>query len=219
MTTEDTNKDVRLAPEDATPGTAESYKPKTTSRIPQRRRGPGNGGGGDNRGPRRGGGRGDERKDDFDQKNLSMRRVTRVVAGGRRFSLAAAVVVGDRKGKVGVGTGKAIDTALAISKATKVAKRKLITIPLTKDRSIPHEVKGKYHASAVWLSPNKNKGIVAGGPIRDILALAGVKNVTAKILRRSKNRLNNAEAVIRALSSFSPKRSGKTRADASSEQA
>jgi len=136
---------------------------------------------------------------EFDQKIISIRRVTRVMAGGRRFSFSVAIIVGDRKRSVGVGTGKASDTALAIEKAARNAKKHMVKIPLDKKHRIPHETEAKYCASHVWLSPAPGKGVVAGGSVRTVLELGGVKDVTAKILSRSKNKLNNASATIQAL--------------------
>ncbi|MEZ4210697.1 MAG: 30S ribosomal protein S5 [Candidatus Paceibacterota bacterium] len=137
-------------------------------------------------------------KPEFDQKILSIRRVTRVMAGGRRFSFSVAMLIGDRKGSVGIGLGKSNDTTLAISKAVANARKNMIKILTTKEMSISHDVKAKYKASEIFLMPNKGKGLVAGGAVRDILNLAGMKNVSGKILSRSKNQLNNARAAIKA---------------------
>jgi small subunit ribosomal protein S5 len=158
----------------------------------------GRGAGGGDRGPR--GPRGDRPKSEFDQKILSIRRVTRVVSGGRRMSFAVSMLIGDRKGSVGVGTGKAADTALAINKAVKSAKKHLLKVRTTKTSSIPHEVSAKYSSASLMIMPNHGRGIVAGSAVRDILVLAGVKDVTSKIFSGSKNRLNIARAVIMALS-------------------
>lgn len=137
-------------------------------------------------------------KPEFDQKILTIRRVTRVMAGGRRFSFSVSMLIGDRKGSVGVGLGKSSDTTLAISKAVADAKKHMVKLNMTKDGSIAHDVSAKYKASEVFLMPNNGKGIVAGGALRDILNLAGMKNVTGKILSRSKNQLNNARATVKA---------------------
>ncbi|MCA9353242.1 30S ribosomal protein S5 [Candidatus Nomurabacteria bacterium] len=145
----------------------------------------------------------DDFKSDFEQKILDIRRVTRVVAGGRRFSFAIVMAVGDKKGSIGVGTGKSIDTALAIEKALRKAKKNMVTLKLRKDGSIPFELKAKYKSSSVILFPNAGKGLVAGSSVRDILALAGVKNTTSKIHSGSKNKLNNAKAAIKALEPIS----------------
>ena len=136
---------------------------------------------------------------EFDQKIISVRRVTRVMAGGRRFSFSVAMVAGDGRGRVGVGTGKAADTALAVEKALRACKKNMITVPRTEENSIPHEVRSKYASSIVAIRPVPNRGLVAGSSVRTVLELAGVTDVTAKILSRSKNRLNNAQATIESL--------------------
>jgi len=138
-------------------------------------------------------------RSEFDQKIISIRRVTRVVAGGRRFSFSVAMVIGNKKGSVGVGIGKASDTALAIEKAVRNAKKNLIKVPLSKEMRIPHVTGAKYCASVVTIMPAPGRGLVAGSSVRNVLELAGIKNVSAKILSRSKNRLNNAQAAIKAL--------------------
>ena len=152
------------------------------------------------RGPRKPGF--NREKSEFDQKIIAIRRVTRVVSGGRRMSFSVAMVIGDRKGSVGIGTGKAVDTALAIGKALKQARKKMVTIKLTKTNSIPHDVKAKFSSSRVFLMPNAGRGVVAGSAIRDIIALAGIKNITAKVHSGSKNKLNIAKATMEALAPF-----------------
>ena len=142
---------------------------------------------------------------EFDQKILSIRRVTRVVAGGRRFSFSVALVAGDKKGSVGLGLGKAGDTSLAINKALRNAKKNMIRLKLTKTMSIPHEISAKFSSSHIILMPNKGRGLVAGSVLRDIVKLAGVKDITGKILSGSKNKLNNAKAVISAFLQISSK--------------
>jgi small subunit ribosomal protein S5 len=139
-------------------------------------------------------------RSEFESKMIDIRRVTRVVAGGRRFSFSVTVVVGNGKGKVGVGLGKASDTSLAIEKASRMAQRHLLNVPLTKENGIPHDVRTRYAASDVLLIPAKGKGLKAGSAMRTVLELAGVKDVSAKILSRSKNKLNNARATLQALS-------------------
>jgi small subunit ribosomal protein S5 len=170
-----------------------------------RGRGPRQGGrGGDRRGgPRRQGG--DERRSEFAQKMISIRRVARVMAGGRRFNFSVCIVIGDKKGRVGVGLGKANDTALAIEKATRAAKRDMINLKLTKSRSIPHEISAKYCASNIEIRPAPGRGLVAGSSVRVVLEHAGVNDVTAKILSRSHNAINNARAAIKALEELSAK--------------
>lgn len=144
-------------------------------------------------------------KPEFDQKILNIRRVTRVVAGGRRFSFSVALVAGDRKGSIGLGLGKAGDTALAINKAVRNAKKNMIKLNLTKTMSIPHELSAKFSSSYVVLMPNKGRGLVAGTVVRDIVKLAGMKDITGKIFSNSKNKLNNSKAVLKALGSISSK--------------
>ena len=145
-------------------------------------------------------------KPEFDQKIINIRRVTRVVAGGRRMSFSVAMIIGDKKGSVGLGTGKATDTALAISKALKNARKHMITIKTTKTMSIPYDIDAKFSSSRVVLTPNRRHGIVAGSTIRDIVILAGLKNITGKIHSGSKNRLNNAQATMKALSQIATKK-------------
>ncbi len=142
----------------------------------------------------------DRPKPEFDQKIIDIRRVTRVVAGGRRFSFSVALVAGDKKGSVGLGTGKSGDTSAAINKALRNAKKNMIKLNLTKTHSIPHEVSAKFSSCKVAIRPNHGRGLVAGSAVRDILNLAGVKDITAKIHSGSKNKLNNAKATMSALS-------------------
>lgn len=156
-------------------------------------------------GGRRGGPSFGRVKPEFDQKIINIRRVTRVVAGGRRFSFSVALVAGDKKGSVGLGLGKAGDTALAINKGLRNAKKNMIRLKLTKTMSIPHELSAKYSSSKIVILPNKGRGLVAGSVIRDIVKLSGIKDVTGKVLSKSKNKLNNAKAVMLALSAISSK--------------
>lgn len=144
-------------------------------------------------------------KPEFDQKILNIRRVTRVVAGGRRFSFSVALVAGDKKGSIGLGLGKAGDTALAINKAVRNAKKNMVKLNLTKTMSIPHELSAKFSSSQVVLLPNKGRGLVAGSVVRDIVKLSGMKDITGKIVSNSKNKLNNAKAVMAALAPISSK--------------
>jgi small subunit ribosomal protein S5 len=148
--------------------------------------------------PSRGGDR-DERRSEFAEKMVGIRRVARVMAGGRRFNFSVCIVIGDKKGRVGVGLGKAADTQLAIEKAKRDAKRSMITVDLTKTRSIKHNVEAKYCSSVVNIRPSASRGLVAGSSVRIVLELAGVSDVTAKLLSRSKNGINNARAAIEAL--------------------
>jgi len=172
-------------------------------KLPERKsfRGRNDRGGGDRRGGGRPRGGRDERRSEFAQKLIGIRRVARVMAGGRRFNFSAAIVIGDKKGRVGVGVGKAADTALAIEKATRAAKRSMLTLNLTKNRSITRDVSAKYCASVIEIRPSPGRGLVAGSSVRTVLELAGVSDVTAKILSRSHNPINNARAAIEALRS------------------
>lgn len=164
------------------------------------------------RGPQKGGRRGRPPREprEFEQKIIDIRRVVRVVAGGRRFGFSVAMVLGDaNKKRVGVGLGKAGDTALAIQKAVNHAKKNMVTLNLNEDSSIPHEVEAKYNAATLMLTPNGGRGVVAGSAVRSILELAGVRDVTSKIFSRSKNKLNIARATIKALSPFILKKNQK----------
>lgn len=164
------------------------------------KRGRGRGERGNDRG-RRGPNRRREEKprSEFDQKIIQLRRVSRVTAGGRRFSFSAAVVAGDRKGRVGVGIGKGGDTALAVDKAFRVAKRDMIRVRTTDTMSIPHDVMAKNSSGIVEIRPAPERGIVAGSSVKIVLELAGIKDVTSKIHSGSKNKLNIARATIDAL--------------------
>jgi small subunit ribosomal protein S5 len=170
-------------------------KPQTSNT-----RGPNTGGNRDNnRGERKPRAFFERPKPEFDQKMVSIRRVTRVVAGGRRMTFAVALAIGDKKGSVGLGTGKGGDTAVAIAKALRQAKKNMFKIKTTKEMSIAHEVSSKFSSSKLVIRPNRGKGLVAGSTVRDMLALAGIKNVTAKLHSGSKNKLNNARAAYVAL--------------------
>ncbi len=144
---------------------------------------------------------------EYQQKLLDLRRVARVVAGGRRFTFRATLVIGNQKGDVGLGIGKGADTALAIEKAFRKARQMLIKVPLTKDRSIPHEVEAHYGSGHVLIKPAKaGKGLVAGGAARVVLALAGVSNASAKVLSHTKNKINNGRATLEALKQLKTKK-------------
>lgn len=166
-------------------------------------RGGGKGGKPGGMGQRRGGRPTFFEKPEFDQKIIDTKRVTRVVSGGRRFNFKIIMVVGDRNGRVGVGTGKGGDTALAIEKAARSGKRNIVTIPRTKDGSIPHEVSAKYSSARVLIVPAPGRGLIAGSSLRVVLDLAGVRNVVAKVLSPSKNSLNIAQAAVAALKTIS----------------
>jgi small subunit ribosomal protein S5 len=141
----------------------------------------------------------DRPKDEFETKMLDLARVTRVTGGGKRMSFRAVVIAGDKKGKVGIGVDKGKDVSQAIEKATRRAKKNLISVVIV-DGTIPHESEAKAGPARIMLRPQKKgRGLVAGGAVRMICDLAGIKNVSSKILSGSKNKLNNARATIEAL--------------------
>jgi small subunit ribosomal protein S5 len=145
----------------------------------------------------------DQAKKEFDQKVVEVNRVTRVVAGGKRMRFRALVVIGDKKGRVGVGVRKGTDVSEAVSKAANSARKSLITVSLYRD-TIPHEIKLKYKSSVVFLKPARpGTGVIAGGAIRQVLDLVGVKNVLSKMLGSS-NKINNVMATYLALSKMKP---------------
>jgi small subunit ribosomal protein S5 len=141
-----------------------------------------------------------QRVNEFFEKVLEVRRVTRVVAGGKRMSFRAVMVIGDKKGRVGIGIGKGLDVALAVSKAKRQAEKNIISINLKDERTIPYEINEKYKSSIIRLKPAKKyHGLIAGGSSRIVLEMAGVKDVSAKILGRTTNKLTNAMATLKAL--------------------
>jgi len=151
--------------------------------------------------PRRAGRGGFRPADEFEQKVVDLARVTRVMAGGKRMKFRACMIVGDRNGRVGVGVAKGADVSLAISKAVTKAKKHLLRVPIVSG-TIPHQVKVKVGAAKVLIKPAKpGSGIKAGGVVRIILELAGVKDVVSKVLGNN-NKINNAEATMKALRSF-----------------
>jgi len=143
--------------------------------------------------------RGEQKKEEFESKLLDLARVVRMTAGGRRLRFRAVIIIGNKEGKLGVGVAKGLDVAQAVEKATRLAKKNLITVPIVND-TIPHEVTSKFGAARVLLKPQrKGRGLVAGGTVRIICNLAGIKNISSKILGRTKNKLNNAQATVSAL--------------------
>ena len=141
----------------------------------------------------------DKPKSDLEEKVIFINRVTKVVKGGRQFRFAATVVVGNRKGKVGIGLGKAKEMPDAVKKATQQASKNLINVELIDNRTIAHEVIVKEGAVRVMLKPAKEgTGVKAGGPVRDVLELAGVKDVLSKSLGSS-TKVNMARATLNAL--------------------
>lgn len=115
------------------------------------------------------------------------------------MNFSVAVVAGDRKGRVGVGLGKGNDTASAVEKATREAKKNLIKVPLSAQMTIPHAVEAKLGSARIKIFPARGSGVVAGSSARAVIELAGIKDVCAKILSGSKNRLNNARVAVKAL--------------------
>ncbi len=169
-------------------------------------------GGPGGRGPRR-----DEPKDEFKERVLDMRRVTRVVKGGKRFRFRATIVIGDFRGRVGVGIGKGADVQQAVAKAKVDAKKNLISVDLKDGRTFAHEIIAKYSAARVLLRPApEGHGIKAGGSVRVVLSLAGVKDATGKILSRTSNKLTNALATMEAIRLMKPVKRAKTKAAAES---
>lgn len=145
--------------------------------------------------------RGRKERPEFDQKLLDLARVTRVVKGGRRFRFRATLVVGDRKGRVGVGVGKGADVSEAIRKAFEDGKKHIIKVPM-KDNTIPHEVNYKMGSARVLLKPAMpGRGIIAGGAVRTVVEFAGIRDIVSKSLGTS-NKLNVARAAIAAFVSL-----------------
>ena len=152
-----------------------------------------------NRRPRRNNNNNVKPKTDLEEKVIDIKRVTKVVKGGRQFRFSATVVVGNRKGKVGLGIGKAKEMPDAVKKATQAANRNLINVELIDNRTISHEIIQKEGAVKVMLKPaTEGTGVKAGGPVRDVLELAGVKDVLSKCLG-SRTKINMARATLNAL--------------------
>ncbi|HEY0979401.1 MAG TPA: 30S ribosomal protein S5, partial [Candidatus Paceibacterota bacterium] len=174
----DTTLDTKTAPEatDAAAPADTQAPVRDDRRSGPRGRAGGRPGGRDSRGR---GPRAPRERSEFEQATLEVRRVARVMAGGRRFSFSVTVVIGDKKGRVGVGLGKGADTALAIDKAVRDAKKHLVTVNRTADGSIAHDVSTKYASSIVTIVPSPGRGVVAGSAMRAVLEHAGVTNVVA----------------------------------------
>ena len=141
-----------------------------------------------------------ETKEKFESKLLELRRVAHTRAGGKKLRFRAAVIVGNKNGKVGFGVASGLDVAQAIEKATNLAMKNIIEIPLV-DGTIPHEVEAKYSAARVLLKPQrKGRGLVAGGTVRAICQLAGIRDISSKVLGTTTSKINNARATLKALS-------------------
>jgi small subunit ribosomal protein S5 len=144
-------------------------------------------------------------KVNYNEKIVQVKRVTKVCKGGKKMTFRAVVIIGDAKRKVGVGVGRADDVNLAIDKAILNGKKNLITLPLTVNSSIPHVIGVKYGACSVMLRPAaEGTGVIAGGAMRTVLELGGVRNILGKQLG-SDNILNNAKATILALTTLNEK--------------
>lgn len=157
---------------------------------------------------------------EFDEEVLQIARVTRVVKGGRRLRFRCLVAIGDRKGRVGIGIGKATEVVNGIKKGISRAKKTLIKVPITDSGSIPHEVKIKHKSARFFIMPaNPGTGVIAGGALRKILSLAGVKNVLSKN-HGTNNKVVVAQAAIIALQRLKPvRKSKKTETPAKDESA
>jgi len=138
-------------------------------------------------------------KDEFETKLLDLARTSHTRAGGKRIGFRAVIIIGNKQGKVGLGLAKGKDVALAVEKATRAARKNIISIPIVED-TIAHEVSCKFGAAEILLKPQrKGRGLVAGGTVRVICTLLGIKNISSKVLGRTGNKLNNAMATINAL--------------------
>jgi len=138
-------------------------------------------------------------KDEFESKLLDLARISHTRAGGRKMRFRAVVVLGNKQGKVGLGIAKGQDVAASIEKATRLAKKYLIEVPIVGE-TIPHEASSKVGAAKILLRPQrKGRGLVAGGTVRIVCTLAGIKNISSKILGRTGNKINNARATMEAL--------------------
>jgi len=139
------------------------------------------------------------KREEFESKLLDLARVSHTRAGGKKLRFRAVIVTGNKAGKVGVGVASGLDVAQAVEKATFQTKKNVIEVPIVGD-TIPHEVEAKFGPARVLLRPQrKGRGLVAGGTVRVICTLAGIKNISSKILGKTGNKLNNARATIEAL--------------------
>lgn len=147
-----------------------------------------------------------DQEDEFETKLLDLDRVSHTREGGKKLRFRAVMVAGDKKGKVGVGVASGLDVAKAIQKASRIAKKNLISVPM-EEGTIPHEVEAKFGAARVLLKPqSKGRGMVAGGTVRVICKLAGIEDISSKILGGTNNKMNNARATIKALKKLKTKK-------------
>ncbi len=137
-------------------------------------------------------------KEEFESKLLDLARISHTRAGGKKIGFRAIVITGNKQGKVGIGVGKGKDVALSVEKATRFAMKNLIEVPIIND-TIPYQVYSKFGAAEIMLKPQrKGRGLVAGGVVRLICSLSGIKNISSKVLGKTGNKLNNAQATINA---------------------
>jgi len=186
--TKEVNTTTNTQAPQANAGRGERRFEKNTSKVRSQRRN-----------DRRDGGKQD--KDQFETKIISIRRVSKMYYGGRRMKLSVVVVVGDKKGRVGIGTGKGDDVKSAQDKATAAAKKRLVMVPL-KGNTIPHDIIHKFKASKVLIKPAApGTGIIAGSSMRIVAEVAGISDMLGKIMGTN-NKITNAYATVQALSSL-----------------
>jgi len=140
-----------------------------------------------------------EEKEKFESQLLDLTRVVRVTGGGKRLRFRAVVITGDKNGSIGIGIAKGKDVSRAIEKATKVAQKKIITVPII-EGTIPYQIEVKFGPAKVLLKPQrKGRGLMAGGVVRTICNLVGIKDISSKLLSKTRNKYNIAQATIEAL--------------------
>ncbi|MFH1172996.1 MAG: 30S ribosomal protein S5 [bacterium] len=158
------------------------------------------------------------KESEFDQRIIDIARVTRVMAGGKRMRFRACLVIGDKKGRAGYGLAKGADVTLAINKAMNIAKKNLVSIPTNENGTIPHAIRCKLGAAKILLKPAPiGTGIIAGGAMRMVLEVAGIKNVVGKILGTN-NKVNNVKATFKAIEGFKLSKKKKPVAKEETEQ-
>tara|TARA_B100000029_G_scaffold155875_1_gene151221 strand:- start:2520 stop:3203 length:684 start_codon:yes stop_codon:yes gene_type:complete len=202
MTETNTNSNSQVDQSAAVPSAAEGQSSGGQKGQQQQEHQQRRGGKGDRRGGRRGDRRGQDRDSEWQERVVQIRRVSKTVKGGKKMSFRAIVVVGNERGQVGVGVGKAGDVIGAVRKGVADGKKHIVRVPLTPNSSIPTLSNGRDGAASVLIRPAApGTGVIAGGSIRTVLELAGIKNVLAKRLG-SKTPLNNARAAMVALASL-----------------